>query len=87
MATDLMLVQEDDISIATNLEVKIYTIRGKKVILDYDQADLYSVETSALNRQVKRNIERFPADFMMLQFMGNSVLDWQSLKNRQNAGW
>lgn len=47
------------------LEKKIYQMRGQKVMLDSDLAELYGVETSALNRQVKRNLERFPADFMM----------------------
>jgi hypothetical protein len=51
--------------IPTNLETRIYTIRGQKVMLDSDLAELYGVTTSALNRQVKRNIDRFPADFMM----------------------
>lgn len=43
---------------------KIYLIRDEKVILDRDLALLYGVETSQLNRQVRRNIERFPEDFM-----------------------
>ena len=43
---------------------KIYFIRGKKVMLDRDLAEMYGVETSQLKRQVKRNIERFPEDFM-----------------------
>jgi hypothetical protein len=51
--------------IPANLETRIYTIRGQKVMLDSDLAELYGVTTSALNRQVKRNIDRFPADFMM----------------------
>lgn len=42
----------------------IYTIRGQRVMLDSDLAKLYEVETGALNRQVKRNSERFPEDFM-----------------------
>lgn len=42
----------------------IYHIRGKKVMLDSDLANLYGVETKQLKRQVKRNIERFPDDFM-----------------------
>lgn len=42
----------------------IYVIRGQKVMLDSDLAKLYEVETSALNRQVRRNIGRFPDDFM-----------------------
>ena len=43
---------------------KIYLIREQKVMLDFDLADLYEVETKALNQAVKRNIERFPKDFM-----------------------
>lgn len=46
------------------IERRIYLIRGHKVMLDRDLADLYQVETSYLNRQVKRNIDRFPGDFM-----------------------
>ena len=46
------------------ITTKIYTIRGKKVILDEDLAALYDVETRRLNEQVKRNIARFPEDFM-----------------------
>jgi cell division septum initiation protein DivIVA len=43
---------------------KIYFIRGHKVMLDRDLGDLYQVETKRLNEQVKRNIKRFPEDFM-----------------------
>ena len=43
---------------------KIFEIRGKKVMLDKDLAKLYSVETKRLNEQVRRNINRFPDDFM-----------------------
>ncbi len=43
---------------------KIFLIRGKKVMLDKDLAELYGVETKSLNRAVRRNLERFPADFM-----------------------
>ena len=46
------------------IEQAILLVRGQKVMLDFDLAALYEVETSALNRQVKRNIERFPEDFM-----------------------
>ncbi len=46
------------------IENKIFLIRGKKVMLDKDLAVLYQVETGQLNRQVRRNIERFPEDFM-----------------------
>lgn len=43
---------------------KIYSIRGLKVLLDNDLAGLYDVTTANLNKAVKRNIERFPGDFM-----------------------
>ena len=43
---------------------KIYNIRNKKILLDSDIAMLYGVETRRLNEQVKRNITRFPSDFM-----------------------
>lgn len=43
---------------------KIYFIRGQKVMLDFDLAGLYQVETRVLNQSVKRNMERFPKDFM-----------------------
>ncbi len=46
------------------LEQKIYQIRGQKVMLDSDLAELYQVETKVLNQAVKRNSERFPASFM-----------------------
>ena len=43
---------------------KIYNFRGQKVMLDKDLAELYAVETKVLNQAVKRNVERFPEDFM-----------------------
>jgi len=46
------------------IENKIYLIRGQKVMLDRDLAELYGVETKALNQAVKRNTSRFPDDFM-----------------------
>jgi len=46
------------------IESKILLIRGKKAMLDKDLSVLYGVETKMLNRAVKRNIERFPDDFM-----------------------
>ena len=47
-----------------NIQSKIYEIRNQKVMLDYDLAQLYEVETRVLNQAVKRNIDRFPDDFM-----------------------
>jgi hypothetical protein len=46
------------------IKSKIYAIRGQKVMLDFDLAGLYQVETRRLNEAVKRNIKRFPSDFM-----------------------
>ena len=43
---------------------KIYLIRGQKIMLDEDLAELYEIPTKRLNEQVKRNIDRFPSDFM-----------------------
>ncbi|MBU0687575.1 MAG: ORF6N domain-containing protein [Candidatus Margulisbacteria bacterium] len=48
------------------IEKKIFLIRGKKVMLDRDLADLYKIETAQLKRQIKRNIDRFPSDFMFI---------------------
>ena len=46
------------------IQSKIYEIRGQRVMLDFDLAELYQVETRVLNQAVKRNIDRFPKDFM-----------------------
>ncbi len=46
------------------IHYKIYTLRGKQIMLDEDLAELYEVETRVLNQAVKRNSERFPSDFM-----------------------
>ncbi len=46
------------------IQSRIYEIRGQKVMLDFDLAELYEVETRALNQAVKRNIDLFPEDFM-----------------------
>ena len=46
------------------IQSRIYEVRGQKVMLDFDLAELYDVENRALKQAVKRNIDRFPADFM-----------------------
>ena len=48
----------------TTIQSKIYEIRGQRVMLDFDLAALYQVETRVLKQAVRRNIERFPSDFM-----------------------
>ena len=50
--------------ITTPIQHKIYTVRGKQIMLDNDLAELYQVETKVFNQAVKRNNERFPNDFM-----------------------
>jgi len=65
----------DDIVIS-----KIYLVRNHKVMLDDDLAELYQVETRRLNERVKRNIDRFPKDFMFQL----TKAEWQNLKS-QNA--
>ena len=54
----------NEVILVEDIKSLIYTIRGKEVMLDRDLAKLYQVETRVLNQAVKRNIERFPEDFM-----------------------
>ena len=56
---------------------KIYLIRGTKVMLDRDLAALYGVETKRLKEQVRRNIERFPEDFMF-ELTKEELKNWRS---------
>ena len=57
---------------------KIFLLRGDKIMLDDDLAELYQVETKRLNEQVKRNIERFPEDFMFQL----TVEEWETLRSQ-----
>jgi len=57
---------------------KIYQLRGLKVMLDSDLAELYGVETKVLNQSIRRNIERFPDDFMFQL----TVEEWESLRSQ-----
>jgi hypothetical protein len=61
------------------IEDTILLIRGKRVILDHDLAKLYGVTTRALNQAVKRNLDRFPEDFMF-QLTKAETAEWQRLK-------
>lgn len=56
---------------------KIYLIRGKKVMLDRDLAEMYNVATKVLNQTVNRNKKRFPVDFMF-QLSKKELNDWKS---------
>lgn len=64
MSEELKALNSGAVLIDQPVEKMIYTIRGVQVILDQDLAKLYGVETRRLNEQVKRNIGRFPGDFM-----------------------
>jgi len=64
---------------------RIFLIRGEKVMLDRDLAELYGVETKYLKRQVKRNMERFPEDFMF-ELTKEEFDEWRSQNGTSNAG-
>ena len=61
-----------------NLAPLVRTIRRERVLLDADLANLYGVATKALNQAVKRNLERFPADFMFQL----TTEEWKDLRSR-----
>lgn len=70
------------------IQNKIYTIRNQKVMIDRDLAEIYGVETRVLNQAVKRNIERFPIDFMF-QLTDLEFQNWKSqivISNSINMG-
>ena len=58
------------------IQTKIYEVRGQKVMLDFDLAELYEVQTKNLNLAVKRNLKRFPVDFMFQL----TKTEWESLR-------
>jgi len=60
------------------IQNKIYEIRGFRVILDFDLAELYQVPTKALKQAVKRNLQRFPDDFMFEL----TIEEWQNLRSQ-----
>jgi hypothetical protein len=67
---------------------KIYLVRGHKVMLDRDLAEMYGVETRVLNQAVKRNEKRFPNDFMF-QMTSEELSDWISqnvISNKERIG-
>ena len=68
-----------------NILSRIYVIRGEKVMLDRDLAELYGVETRVFKQQVKRNLARFPEDFMF-QLTKEEFEDWRSQFVTSNSG-
>ena len=74
-----------DIVPAEAVDLRILTVRGHRVMLDADLAELYSIEIRALNQGVRRNIERFPDDFMFTL----SDEEWRAIRDSlgQTRGW
>ncbi|MDA3861165.1 MAG: ORF6N domain-containing protein [Melioribacteraceae bacterium] len=71
-----------------NIQNQIYTIRGMQVMIDRDLAELYQVETRRLNEQVKRNLKRFPKEFMF-QLSKEEMENWKSqiaTSNKEKMG-
>ncbi|MCX6077301.1 MAG: ORF6N domain-containing protein, partial [Campylobacterales bacterium] len=68
-----------EITTTTNIDIKskIYMIRNTQVMLDRDLAELYGVETKVFNQAIKRNIKRFPKDFMF-QLTKDELNNWRS---------
>jgi len=71
MSEDLQLQPAD-------IQNKIFTIRGQRVMIDRELAEIYGVETRVLNQAVKRNIERFPEDFMFQL----TEIEWQYMSSQ-----
>jgi phage regulator Rha-like protein len=61
----------------------IYEIRGEKVMFDFDLASLYQVETKVLNQSIKRNIDRFPKDFMFRL----TEKEWKKILSNSDDNW
>lgn len=76
-----------ELMVVEMIEKKIYLLRGQKVMLDSDLAALYEVETRALIQAVKRNISRFPSDFMFqLDFQDVAALRSQIVTLKKGRG-
>jgi hypothetical protein len=81
-----MKVKEVSISIPSEIiQSKIYLIRGEKVMIDRDLAELYGVETKQLKRQVNRNTDRFPDDFMF-EMNNDELEDWRRQIGTSKSG-
>jgi hypothetical protein len=64
--------------IIQSIQNRIYELRGERIMLDFDLAVLYEVPTKALNQVVKRNIKRFPKDFMFRL----TLAEWESIRSQ-----
>jgi hypothetical protein len=82
------MTKEYSLVLFEDIEQKIFLIRGQRVMIDRDMADLYQVETKQLNRQVKRNRERFPAEFMFqltTEEKEQLVTNWHRFKSLKHS--
>ncbi|CAN5611999.1 ORF6N domain-containing protein [soil metagenome] len=77
--------QETNLTVIEGIEEKIYLIRGQKVMLDSDLSAIYQVQTKVLNQAVKRNLHRFPEDFMF-QLAENEAKSLRSQFVTSNKG-
>ena len=75
MEENMILIDE------ASIKDRIYTIRGVKVMLDYDLAEIYGYSTGAFNRQVKNNAEKFEGDDFMFQITGGELSELVKCKN------
>ena len=81
--TEEIAIKQSGNDVNTKIEERIFTVRGRQVMIDKDLALLYGVETKRLNEQVKRNIERFPEDFMFQLTMEEyQLINCQDLKSQ-----
>jgi hypothetical protein len=72
-----LIFKISDMQVIQSIQNRIYEIRGERVMLDFDLAQLYEVETKVLNQAVKRNIKRFPHDFMFRL----TLAEWQDIRS------
>lgn len=86
MKNDNNLPMNVDIIDETSIRDKIYEVRGVKVMLDFELAEIYGYSTKAFNQQVKRNISRFPDDFMFQLSMEEAETLSRSQKVTLNKG-
>lgn len=83
---DFMKKYKTTVSIADEIIInKIYVVRGQKIMLDRDLAELYGIETKVLKQAVKRNLKRFPADFMFVM-NAKEFKNWRSQFVTSNFG-
>ena len=64
--------------IIQSIQNRIYEIRGERVMLDFDLASIYEIPTKALNQAVKRNLKRFPTDFMFRL----TTAEWNNIRSQ-----